>query len=280
MIRRIVRGIKRRAKNALHGLNVALNGDYCPVCGEKSIVLAGYGLWPQLVEEWGISPDWAKYFGLREGCRCSACQVNLRGRHLAKAIVAEVNRRTAANAKTFNRLCLSNEFQQLNVAEINNAGGLHRYLAAHPCLRYSEYGSKDEQVPSEDLLALSYADNSFDLVITSESLEHVPDIHAALREIWRVLKPNGVHVFTVPIVSDQEKTRQRASMQDGKLVHHLPPSYHGRESVVLDDFLVFYEFGQDFLQWCDDAGFTTQVMKDPSNPALMAFVSCKTSESV
>jgi ubiquinone/menaquinone biosynthesis C-methylase UbiE len=46
-------------------------------------------------------------------------------------------------------------------------------------------------VPSEDLCALSYADASFDLVVTSDTLEHVPDVDAALREIPRVLHEFG-----------------------------------------------------------------------------------------
>lgn len=42
-----------------------------------------------------------------------------------------------------------------------------------------------------DAMALPYADASFDVVIANMMLYHVPDIDCALREIRRVLKPEG-----------------------------------------------------------------------------------------
>lgn len=49
-----------------------------------------------------------------------------------------------------------------------------------------------------DVLRLPYADNSFDKIIFSEVLEHLPDDAAALNEVKRVLKPGGVVAITVP----------------------------------------------------------------------------------
>jgi SAM-dependent methyltransferase len=49
-----------------------------------------------------------------------------------------------------------------------------------------------------DALALPFADASFDQVIASEVLEHIPDDVGALREIERVLKPEGRLAVTVP----------------------------------------------------------------------------------
>jgi SAM-dependent methyltransferase len=47
-------------------------------------------------------------------------------------------------------------------------------------------------------LKLPFADNSFDKVVCSEVLEHIPDYHGALREIQRILKPGGVAAISVP----------------------------------------------------------------------------------
>ena len=41
------------------------------------------------------------------------------------------------------------------------------------------------------VLEIPYPDNSFDMVYSHGVLHHVPDIHQAQREIWRVLKPGG-----------------------------------------------------------------------------------------
>jgi ubiquinone/menaquinone biosynthesis C-methylase UbiE len=51
---------------------------------------------------------------------------------------------------------------------------------------------------SADALRLPFADNSFDKVICSEVLEHIPDYRAALTEIRRVLKPGGLLCASVP----------------------------------------------------------------------------------
>jgi SAM-dependent methyltransferase len=49
-----------------------------------------------------------------------------------------------------------------------------------------------------DALALPVPDASFDHVIASEVLEHIPDDQQAMREIARVLRPGGTAAVTVP----------------------------------------------------------------------------------
>lgn len=49
-----------------------------------------------------------------------------------------------------------------------------------------------------DALVLPFTDCSFDQVICSEVLEHIPDYQAALLEIRRVLKSGGVLAVSVP----------------------------------------------------------------------------------
>ena len=49
-----------------------------------------------------------------------------------------------------------------------------------------------------DALALPFADATFDRVICSEVLEHIPDDLGAMRELARVLRPGGTMAVTVP----------------------------------------------------------------------------------
>lgn len=58
--------------------------------------------------------------------------------------------------------------------------------------------AKSFGLSSANALALPFADNTFDKVICSEVLEHIPDYTAALLEIERVLKPGGLFCASVP----------------------------------------------------------------------------------
>jgi ubiquinone/menaquinone biosynthesis C-methylase UbiE len=49
-----------------------------------------------------------------------------------------------------------------------------------------------------DVHHLPFGDESLDRVLLSEVLEHLEDDTAALREVWRVLKPGGLLALTVP----------------------------------------------------------------------------------
>jgi SAM-dependent methyltransferase len=58
--------------------------------------------------------------------------------------------------------------------------------------------SKSFGLSSADALKLPFADDTFDKVICSEVLEHIPDYAGALCEIERVLKPGGLFCASVP----------------------------------------------------------------------------------
>lgn len=55
-----------------------------------------------------------------------------------------------------------------------------------------------------DALHLPFADASFDVVICSEVLEHLPDYHGALKEIARVLRADGQLAVSVPRQGPEE----------------------------------------------------------------------------
>lgn len=52
-----------------------------------------------------------------------------------------------------------------------------------------------------DSHTLPFKDNTFDKVVASEVLEHLVDDERALREIFRILKPNGIIIISVPSIN-------------------------------------------------------------------------------
>jgi ubiquinone/menaquinone biosynthesis C-methylase UbiE len=67
-----------------------------------------------------------------------------------------------------------------------------------------------------DVMHLAIACDVFDLVVCYHVLEHVPDDHGALRELWRVLKPGGVALIQVPIDRDVTLEAQGATSAQGR----------------------------------------------------------------
>lgn len=257
----------KRIQLALEAWGLLRVGPACGTCGMRLPRRRAPGLPAELVAQWELTPAWARWFGEREGSRCSWCRSSLRSGQLAAAIVREVNRQAGTSAPHLRALFSDRRTHGLAIAEINSAGQLHRHLARCPGLRYSEYGGRVPGVPSEDLHALSYPDASFDLGVTSDTLEHVPDLDAALRQIFRVLRPGGAHVFSAPVVWDRQ-SRRRAELRHGALVHLLPASHHGDGA---SDMLVFHELGADFAERCRAAGFELDLLRDEVNPALVTF---------
>jgi len=62
----------------------------------------------------------------------------------------------------------------------------------------SELNNKKLTITKESINKLNFEDNFFDAAFSTEVLEHVPNDLEALNEIKRVLKPNGIYIFTVP----------------------------------------------------------------------------------
>jgi len=125
---------------------------------------------------------------------------------------------------------------------------------AKRCSRYtfSHYfegvplGSRKDGIPCENLESLTFRDAAFDVFITQDVLEHVFNPALAVREIARVLRPNGVHVFTAPKHKHLLQTRQRARLrEDGSVEHLMPEEYHGNP-IGDGRSLVTWDYGADF----------------------------------
>jgi len=81
---------------------------------------------------------------------------------------------------------------------------------------------------NEDLENQTFKDETFDLVITQDVMEHVYNPEKAFREITRTLKNGGAHIFTVPIVNKYNMTEVWATKgEDGEPVFLKTPEFHG-----------------------------------------------------
>jgi len=68
----------------------------------------------------------------------------------------------------------------------------------------------DEQI---DLTAMeNYSADSVDIILCSHILEHIPDDRTAMREICRVLRPDGFAVILVPLVVGVDETHEHPAI--------------------------------------------------------------------
>jgi 2-polyprenyl-3-methyl-5-hydroxy-6-metoxy-1,4-benzoquinol methylase len=82
--------------------------------------------------------------------------------------------------------------------DLNRDDALKALNTARIMRRAGEDGGGHALVLSSDITRLPFKDASFDVVICSEVLEHIPDHIQAAREIIRVLKPGKSLVVSVP----------------------------------------------------------------------------------
>jgi SAM-dependent methyltransferase len=149
---------------------------------------------------------------------------------------------------------------ECDVCELSARGPLADFLSRRAkSLATSEYfadvprGTSRDGVRCEDVQELSYADARFDLVTHTEVLEHVPDGARAFAELFRVLRPGGIMIFTVPLHGGA-RTVERARLRDGRIEHLLEPVFH-YDPLRRAGVLAYRDYGNDILDTLRKAGF-------------------------
>jgi SAM-dependent methyltransferase len=96
---------------------------------------------------------------------------------------------------------------------------LRKKLKSYPFIAYRSADltrkTVDECVDMTDMA--DYAEGSLDIVLCSHILEHIPDDRKAMRELQRVLKPDGFAIVLVPLVVGLEETHEDTGMDTAEL---------------------------------------------------------------
>jgi len=101
-----------------------------------------------------------------------------------------------------------------------------------------------------DITKVPLPDASYDVVMANHVLEHIGDDRAAMRELFRLLKPGGVALLSVPINATRQETYENPSVT-GDAARWAHFSAH--------DHLRYY--GLDFASRLQDAGFQTEIFR-------------------
>ena len=229
--------------------------NFCCVCGGDEFGFSEV-LWPELIADWELSPNEVEYVNRQQGFHCVTCRNNLRAMALADAILSAYD-----FSGTLVQFVESRSARKLRVLEINEAGGLTpilKKLTKHQLVCYPEF----------DMTKLAFDPASFDLVVHSDTLEHVPDPVAGLAECRRVLTKTGRCIFTVPVIVGR-LTRFRAGLKN---------SFHGAADREKNDYVVQTEFGADMWRYAIEAGFDSVRIHSFEYPAALAIEATKLNE--
>lgn len=127
----------------------------------------------------------------------------------------------------------------------------------------------------ENLEAMSFADDSIDLHVHLDVLEHVNQPTACFEEMARTLKPGGMMIFTTPVYEGKLATERRAAYGPNGEVYLLAEAeYHGNP-ISDKGALVTFHYGADFadliLMWAPNCGVNMITLNDASLGVLGKF---------
>ena len=214
------------------GKRVAYHG-YCDVC-KKDVDFSVDYIWTD-----GSMPAW------RETVFCPYCNCNSRMRFMIQRISDQYS---GTDAKVYICEQVTRTYNELKKKLPNIVGS--EYLG-------DTYKSGDiiDEIMHQDVMNLSFADESFDCIASLDVYEHIADFRKAFMEAYRCLKSKGKLLFSIPLFKDKDEIVLRTKIKDGKLEYLLPKVYHGNP-LSEDGSLVFTDFGWDILDVLRDVGFS------------------------
>lgn len=86
-------------------------------------------------------------------------------------------------------------------------------LRARPNIDYLSADLDQPAMENWDLTDVPHPADSFDAIVCSHVLEHIPDDRAAMRELRRVLSPGGWAIVQVPIDYERAETLEDPAIQ-------------------------------------------------------------------
>lgn len=209
---------------------------------------------------WGLSADEARKLRIKESMICPWCGSKTRGRRLSAALL----RILPTDARSVREYANFAGAGSKQILILNMVDGLSESLAGVEGVVQSEFidGASPGEIVGglrhEDAQRLTFDDQSFDVVISSETLEHIPNLDQALGEIGRVLKTGGVHLFTIPLKPGTGRTEKRLQITEhGSMVDLIKPRLHHPGGSW--GWPVVTEFGDDLPEYLADRGWAVEI---------------------
>ena len=145
---------------------------------------------------------------------------------------------------------------------------LHKKLSMHLKENYisSEYinsslssGEVVNGVLHVDMQKTHFRDSSLDFILSGDVMEHVPFPLDALKETYRILKPNGCHIFTVPFYQHRFTNETRARVIKGGEIEYLRKPWYHNDPLRDEGALAYTVFAPELLIQLEQIGFEARL---------------------
>jgi SAM-dependent methyltransferase len=225
---------------------------FCSQCGKfsrfKYVELVDKGSYIAQSCQW--DNQFIRVINVTNSLSCSFCEAKFRVRCAAQSLLENSN----TSCKSIKELYLTCKkgVKHLDILETASIGGIFSRYNDWNGLVKTEFfddvdrGKYKNNIRSENLLRLTFGDETFDIVVALDVLEHISEPWNAISEINRVLKTNGIAVITIPIDLRNQHTRQLAKEKHGKIYYLTLPAYHS-DPLRNQGSLVFTDFGTDVV---------------------------------
>lgn len=185
LLRRVAEKAKRERIRACAKLNSRIKKDnlpyYCPCCGThlNRFIEGGYKNWPDKVNV-------SRYEHIRQDVICPVCGSLPRHRILALWCEQQVE-----ELKTSENLYFAPE------------AGMMKWMMRRgvSCTTADLFAEADLQLDIQDT---GLASEAYDFIFCNHVLEHVEDFRAALKEVKRILRKNGMLICSFPMDQNVE----------------------------------------------------------------------------
>ena len=170
---------------------------------------------------------------LRESLHCRKCAASMRDRTLARQLLEQISQINNRQYDQINNL-KQDDLENIKILDTDAFSPISKYLNKFPNYIRSSFVDPinlnyeiDNNHFNINLENIGFPSESFDIVLTSDVMEHVRNIDSAHKEISRILKVGGKYIFTVPY-DDSSETHHILVDTQGDLDNYLvPPQYHG-----------------------------------------------------
>jgi len=110
-------------------------------------------------------------------------------------------------------------FNKISILHLSPEKYVYQFLAKHANVITADlnpgfYQNVDNKIQQQDVTKLQFDDEHFDMVIANHILEHIPNDDKAIKEIYRVLKKNGIAILQVPYSETIPTTLESPKIQD------------------------------------------------------------------